>query len=259
MIPDVLAEIADPELSAIWEPLWSIRTERRLWVEVMETQRTCGLDIPEWAIHSSRVASLHIGDGVFRRIDERERVTRHDLKARLEIFCEDAGHEYHHLGMTSADVVDNLAQIRMLESMRWLEEAHQIRLPVMGRYLMRGIKGAVGTQQDQLDLLGSPEACDHLDAAVAAKFGFAGVMDSVGQVYPRSQDLEVLSELVAAVAPRTLAPGRPLLALLHGFMTMAATYAPQQWNEGDVSTSVVRRYCLPGAWRAASAALAPGA
>lgn len=255
MTPDVLCEVADPELVRIWSPIESVIQERRLWVEVMRAQGDLGLDIPEWAIDSSANHVRQVDSATLLRIDDRERVTRHDLKARLEIFCEDAGHEYHHLGMTSADVVDNMAQLKMLRSMQWLWHRHRVKLPAIDRYLMRGIKGAVGTQQDQLDLLGSPGACDALDARVASNLGFPGVMTSTGQVYPRSQDLEVLSEMAVAAAQHRTADGRPLLALLSGFQAMAAAYAGDQWNEGDVSTSVVRRYCLRGAWFALSGAL----
>lgn len=249
MTPDALGELAHPEVAELWSPLHNVKLERRLWVTVMWHQRKLGLDIPLDAIRRS-LRNIAPGPGTLERIDARERITRHDVKARLEIFCEDAGHEYHHLGMTSADVVDNIAQVKMLESMRWVEENLGWRLPAMARYLMRGIKGAVGTQQDQLDLLGSPEACEALDRAVAQRFGFRGVMVSTGQVYPRSQDLEVLSELTAAAVAN--GSKRPLLALLSGFQAMAAAYAADQWNEGDVSTSVVRRYALRGAFFAVS-------
>lgn len=256
MTADQLALEADPALAGVWEPLWTIRAERALWVAVMRAQSRLGIDIPTWAIESSDFFARNIPSDTLQRIDDRERVTRHDLKSRLEIFCEQAGHEYHHLGMTSADVVDNMMQIRMLRSMEWLEQAHGIRLSVMDRYSFRGIKGAVGTQQDQLDLLGSVDSCRDLDRAVAEAFGFTRVMGSVGQVYPRSQDLEVVSELMAAVARRSVRPD--YMALLGGFLQMCAAYSGSQWNEGDVSTSVVRRYCLPSAWFAASAALDPG-
>lgn len=254
-----LADQADPELVTLWAYESQVRWERRLWVTVMEAQADVAphLGIPDWAIRSSRYYATRLPADTVQRINDRERVTRHDVKARLEIFCEQASHEYHHLGMTSADVVDNGMQARMLDSMRWLERAHGIELPAMGRYLLRGIKGAVGTQQDQFDLLGSAEACEELDRRVAGSLGFAGVMISTGQVYPRSQDLEVLSELSVAVAGRGGASS-PFFGVLTGFLAMAAQYGGQQWNEGDVSTSVIRRYCLPGAWFAASAALRKG-
>ncbi len=75
------------------------------------------------------------------------------------------------------------------------------------RYPLRGIKGPVGTQQDQLDLLdGDLERLDLLEAAVARHLGFDHVLANVGQVYPRSLDLDVVSALVqAAAAPSSLA------------------------------------------------------
>ena len=254
-----LADQADPDLVDIWSYPAQVAWERELWTTVMRLQATLGLDIPSWAIRSSDALCdrRHITPEVVRRINDRERITRHDVKARLEVFCEQAGHEYHHLGMTSADVVDNGMQARMLDSMRWLEKQGH-RLPAQDRYLLRGIKGAVGTQQDQLDLLGSEGACIRLDKWLAQELGFPGVMVAVGQVYPRSQDLEVLSELQVAVARVPGASSSPFFALLSGFGAMAAAYAGGQWNEGDVSTSVIRRYCLPGAWFAASAALKQG-
>lgn len=251
-----LADQADPELVALWSYEAQIQWERQLWADVMHHQADLGVSVPDWAKRSSdNVVSRGVQPGEVELIHARERITRHDVKARLEIFCELAGHQYHHLGMTSADVVDNGMQARMLDSMRWLDRSTGRCLPAQQRYLLRGIKGAVGTQQDQLDLLGSEEACWELDLRVATGLGFAGAMTSVGQVYPRSQDLEVLSELQVAVARVPSASGSPFFALLSGFVGMAATYGGQQWNEGDVSTSVIRRYCLPGAWFAASAAL----
>ena len=158
-----------------------------------------------------------------------------------------------------------------------------------GRYPLRGIKGPVGTAQDMLDLLGGPDPAAaklaSLEERVAAHLGFAAVFTSVGQVYPRSLDYDVLSALVQlAAAPSSLAvtirlmagaelategfkPGQVgssamphkmnsrsaeringLLVLLRGYAGMAGELAGAQWNEGDVSDSVVRRVALPDAF-----------
>jgi adenylosuccinate lyase len=159
---------------------------------------------------------------------------------------------------------------------------------LLATYPLRGIKGPVGTQQDQLDLLGDAAALDRLDAAVAHHLGFDAVLTSVGQVYPRSLDLDVVSSLVqAAAGPASLAttvrlmagielategfrPGQVgssamphkmnsrscericgLKVVLTGYQTMVAGIAGDQWNEGDVSCSVVRRVALPDACFAA--------
>ncbi len=48
-------------------------------------------------------------------IAERERVNRHDVKARVEEFSARAGHEHAHKAMTSRDLTENveLLQVRV--------------------------------------------------------------------------------------------------------------------------------------------------
>jgi len=124
-----------------------------------------------------------------------------------------------------------------------------------------------------------------LEAAVAGHLGFDHVLDSVGQVYPRSLDFDALAALVqVAAAPASLAKTIRLMAgqelvtegfragqvgssamphkmntrscervgglavVLRGFLSMVGELAGDQWNEGDVSCSVVRRVALPGAF-----------
>ena len=157
------------------------------------------------------------------------------------------------------------------------------------RYPLRGIKGPVGTAQDMLDLLdGDDEQLARLESSVAGHLGFAKVLSSVGQVYPRSLDADVVSALVqAGSGPSSFAttvrlmagnelvtegfrPGQVgssamphkmnarscervngFLVLLRGYALMTAELAGGQWNEGDVSCSVVRRVALPDAFFAA--------
>ena len=163
---------------------------------------------------------------------------------------------------------------------------------LMDRYPLRGIKGAVGTRLDQLDLLGSTEAVDELERLVAEHLGFSGVLDASGQTYPRSLDLDVVAALVQAVSgPASLATTVRLMAghglvsegfrdgqvgssamphkanarsserigaltaVLNGHLAMAASLAGRQWNEGDVSCSAVRRVMLPDAFCAADGLL----
>lgn len=154
------------------------------------------------------------------------------------------------------------------------------------RYPLRGIKGPMGTAQDMLDLLGGgPQGAAklaELERRVADFLGFALVFSSVGQVYPRSLDHDVVSALVQLGAgPSSLAhtirlmaghelvtegfaPGQVgssamphkmntrscervngLQVVLRGYASMAAELAGAQWNEGDVFCSVVRRVALP--------------
>jgi adenylosuccinate lyase len=168
----------------------------------------------------------------------------------------------------------------LLQAYRRLDE-------LLARYPLRGIKGPVGTQQDMLDLLGDEAMVDRLEASVLVHLGFGSTLTSVGQVYPRSLDLDVVSALVQAVAgPSSLgltirlmaghelategfAPGQVgssamphkmntrsceriggLAVVVRGYLSMVAELAGGQWNEGDVSDSVVRRVALPGAFLA---------
>jgi adenylosuccinate lyase len=156
---------------------------------------------------------------------------------------------------------------------------------LIARYPLRGIKGPVGTQQDQLDLLGDPAKLDQLERTVARHLGFSRTLDNVGQVYPRSLDFDVVSCLVqVASGPANLAKtirlmaGQELategfkegqvgssamphkmnsrscervgglLAILNGHLAMVGALTGDQWNEGDVSCSVVRRVALPDAF-----------
>jgi adenylosuccinate lyase len=159
---------------------------------------------------------------------------------------------------------------------------------LIARYPLRGIKGPVGTAQDQLDLLdGDPAAVAELERRVAAHLGFERVLTSVGQVYPRSLDLDVVTALSQVTAgPSSLAttirlmagnetategfqPGQVgssamphkmntrscervngLAVVVRGHVSMVGELAGDQWNEGDVSDSVVRRVALPGAFLA---------
>ncbi|KZM75845.1 adenylosuccinate lyase [Nocardia terpenica] len=157
---------------------------------------------------------------------------------------------------------------------------------LLGRYPLRGIKGPVGTLQDMLDLLGGDRAkVAALETKIAEYLGFERRFVSVGQVYPRSLDHEVVSTLVQlAAAPASLArtirlmsghelacegfadgqvgssamPHKMnprnceriggLMMVLRGHAAMVGELSGDQWNEGDVSCSVVRRVALPGAF-----------
>jgi adenylosuccinate lyase len=164
---------------------------------------------------------------------------------------------------------------------------------LIARYPVRGLKGAVGTQLDQLTLLaGDSGKVDQLEARVLKHLGFHASLFAVGQVYPRSLDFEVVTALhqigAAAASCATtlrLMAGAGLLTegfqtgqvgssamphkvnarncericgfatILSGYVTMTSGLAGHQWNEGDVSCSVVRRVALPDAFFAIDGAL----
>jgi adenylosuccinate lyase len=158
--------------------------------------------------------------------------------------------------------------------------AHSALTELITRLPLRGIKGPVGTSQDALDAMGKD--FEQLEKSIAEEFGFENTWTSVGQIYPRSVDFEVVSKLLQiASAPSSMATTIRLMAgsglvsegfksgqvgssamphkmnsrsseringmmvLLRGYNTMAADLAGDQWNEGDVSCSVVRRVVIP--------------
>lgn len=329
MIPDVLAQrYASAAMAALWAPEHRIAAERRLWLAVLDAQADLGIDIPDGVITDyARV----IDDIDLASIAQRERVTRHDVKARIEEFNALASHEHIHKGLTSRDLTENVEQMLIRESLllvrdkvvaalarlsalavqyaetpiagrshnvaaqtttlgkrfaTWADEllfSYDRLTDLIERYPLRGIKGPVGTAQDMLDLLdGDATALAALERSVADHLGFARVLDSVGQVYPRSLDYDVVTTLVqvasapsnAATTIRLMAgaelvtegfkPGQVgssamphkmnsrsseringLAVILRGYASMVGELAGDQWNEGDVSCSVVRRVALP--------------
>jgi adenylosuccinate lyase len=314
-------------MTEVWSPERKIVLERQLWLAVLRAQRDLGVDVPAGIVEDYEAVIDRVD---LESIAARERVTRHDVKARIEEFSALAGHEHIHKGMTSRDLTENVEQLQVRSSLllvrtkvlavlgrmarraaeydalvmagrshnvaaqattlgkRFASAADELLVALarlddlVARYPLRGIKGPVGTAADMLDLLGSPAAVAELERRVASHLGFERVLTSVGQVYPRSLDHDVLSALVqVAAAPSSLAktirlmaghelvtegfrPGQVgssamphkmntrsaeringFMVVLRGFASMTAELAGDQWNEGDVSCSVVRRVALP--------------
>ena len=256
-IPNVLAgRYASAELATLWSPEQKVRLERQLWLAVLRAQKDLGIEVPD--------AALADYERVLDQVDlasiaEREKVTRHDVKARIEEFNDLAGHEHVHKGMTSRDLTENVEQLQIrlsLELMRDRAVAVLARLgklageygelvmagrshnvaaqattlgkrfataadellvaygrveELLGRYPLRGIKGPVGTAQDMLDLLGGDAAkLAELEQRIAGHLGFSQAFTSVGQVYPRSLDYEVVTALVQlAAAPSSTGQDDP--------------------------------------------------
>ncbi len=330
-IANVLAgRYASTSLATLWSAEHKIVLERQLWLAVLRAQAAAGIDVPATAVADYERVLEQVD---LESIAARERVTRHDVKARIEEFNALAGHEQVHKGMTSRDLTENVEQLQVLRSLELVRSkvaavlgrlarlaaehtdlvmagrSHNVaaqattlgkrfataadellaafgRLDeLIARYPLRGIKGPVGTAQDMLDLLGSPEKLDELERTVAGHLGFERVLTSVGQVYPRSLDFDVVSTLVQlAASPSSMAKTIRLMAghelvtegfkpgqvgssamphkmntrscervngfavILRGYLSMVGELAGDQWNEGDVSCSVVRRVALPDAF-----------
>jgi adenylosuccinate lyase len=331
-IPNVLANrYASDEMKAIWSPEAKIVQERRLWLAVLRAQAELGVPVPDGVVEDYEAVVENVD---LASIAARERVTRHDVKARIEEFNALAGHEHVHKGMTSRDLTENVEQLQIRQSLE-LVHAHGVAVvarlaeravlyrdivmagrshnvaaqattlgkrfasaaeetmlalirlaELINRYPLRGIKGPMGTAQDMLDLFdGDASRLDALERRVAEFLGFQVVFTSVGQVYPRSLDHDVVSALVQLGAGPSsfahtirlmaghelvtegFAPGQVgssamphkmntrscervngLQVVLRGYASMAAELAGAQWNEGDVFCSVVRRVALPDAF-----------
>jgi len=163
---------------------------------------------------------------------------------------------------------------------------------LINRLPLKGLKGPVGSGQDGISALGSAKDLTKMEETIEKEFGFENTLTSVGQIYPRSIDFEVVSKLLQiAAAPSSMATTIRLMAgsglasegfktgqvgssamphkmnsrsseringmmvLLRGYTTMAADLAGDQWNEGDVSCSVVRRVVIPDSFYVADGLL----
>ena len=323
---------ASSAMRKIFAPEAKIIAERKLWISVVRAQAKLGYETSDSVIADYEKVLNNVD---LASIDAREKITRHDVKARIEEFNSLAGHEAIHAGMTSRDLTENIEALQIRNGLRLVGDktiallarlgeraAEYADQPIAGRshnvpaqittlgkrfassaeellfayerltsllerFPIRGIKGPVGTAQDSIDLLGSAKVHQQLEAMIAEDLGFDRVMDSVGQIYPRSFDYDVVSTLVQiAAAPSSLATSIRLMAgaelvtegfkagqvgssamphkmntrscervngltvLLRGYASMAGEMAGGQWNEGDVSCSVVRRVAIPDAFYA---------
>ncbi len=333
-LENVLAtRYATNAMTAIWSRRGKVVLERQLWIAVLRAQHELGVAVPDGVIEAYEAAVDQVD---LESIDARDRITRHDVKARIEEFSALAGHEHIHKGMTSRDLTENVEQLQVRRSLELVRDrtvavlhrmgvlaAEHSDLAIVGRshnvpaqvttlgkriataaeellvafhrlesliagYPLRGMKGPVGTQQDLADLFeGDATKVRELESRIALHLGFAETFDSVGQVYPRSLDFDVVSALVQlAAGPSNLATTIRLMAgenlvtegfvagqvgssamphkmnarscervngfvsILRGHLTMVSGLVGNQWNEGDVSCSVVRRVALPDAFLA---------
>ena len=114
-VPNVLASrYASSTLRTVWSPRGRIVAEREFWVAVLQAQSDLGVPTPDGVIDDYRAV---IGSIDLESIRERERITRHDVKARIEEFCALAGHEHIHKGLTSRDLTENVEQMLVRQSL----------------------------------------------------------------------------------------------------------------------------------------------
>ena len=318
-------------MNDIWSAEGRIVLEREYWIAVMKAQKDLGLEISAEAIAAYEGVKDQVN---VASIMARERVTRHDVKARIEEFNDLSGFQEIHKGLTSRDLTENVEQLQVFRGLLVIREkcvatlrrmreraeqwdevvltarTHNVAAQpttlgkriamfgeellsgfgaledVIGSYAVRGLKGAVGTQMDQLSLFdGDAGKVAELEKRVVKHLGIPEQWSNVGQVYPRSLDLRVVSILTELAsgpssfcktlrlmagnetASEGFAPGQTgssamphkmnsrscervngFHTILKGYLAMAAGLAGDQWNEGDVSCSVVRRVMLPDAF-----------
>lgn len=331
-IPNVLASrYASTDMASLLSPTHKIVLERQLWIAVLRAQKDLGIDVPDGVIEAYESVINNVD---LQSIADREKISRHDVKARIEEFSDLAGHEHIHKGMTSRDLTENVEQLQILGSLelmrvkaiataavmaelavrynevaltgrshnvaaqtttlgkRFASGADELLVAIarlddlIARYPLRGIKGPVGTAQDMLDLLDGDESkLADLESRIATHLGFKNVFTSVGQIYPRSLDYDTVTALVQLSAgPSSLATTIRLMAglelvtegfkegqvgssamphkmntrscervngfavILRGYASMVGELSGNQWNEGDVFCSVVRRVALPDAF-----------
>lgn len=237
---DLLADTGKLRDIWSWRGKWSIA--REIWQSVLQHQLSMGaLDNLIKDRGFDPMIPYRATRSILRedRVKSREMVTRHDVKAHIDEWNAQAGYELLHIGLTSADVVDNVALVQMLRTMNLLQRFSGFE---PWRPPFRGLKGAIGTQQDLLDIMGTVERVQKLEDRVGFDLGWSTPQETLintGQVYPRSIDLQWASYL------HRWCYNEPWQSLSSGFLAMITAYSGSQWNEGDVSTSVVRRVALP--------------
>ena len=258
---DVKARIEEFNALAGHEVIHAGMTSRDLTENIEAFQIRNGLEI----VHSKVVALLaRLGERAVQYADQPIAGRSHNVPAQITT-----------LGKRFASAAEELLF------------AYERLVALQDRYPMRGIKGPVGTAQDSIDLLGSSKAHLTLENAIAKELGFKKVLDSTGQIYPRSFDYDVVTTLVQiASSPSSLATSIRLMAgaelvtegfkagqvgssamphkmntrscervnglavVLRGQASMVGELSGDQWNEGDVACSVVRRVALPDAFYA---------
>jgi adenylosuccinate lyase len=258
---DVMARIEEFNTLAGHQAIHAGMTSRDLTENIEALQVKSGLKI----VHDKTIALLaRLGEQAAKYADQPIAGRSHNAPAQITT-----------LGKRFASAAEELLF------------AYERLVGLQSRYPMRGIKGPVGTAQDSIDLLGSSQAHLDLESAIAKELDFNNILDSTGQIYPRSFDFDVVTTLVQiAASPSSLATSIRLMAgaelvtegfkagqvgssamphkmntrscervnglsvVLRGYASMVSELSGDQWNEGDVSCSVVRRVALPDAFYA---------
>ena len=238
-------------MAGLWSAEHKIVLERRLWLAVLRAQPELGVDVPDGVVADYEAVVDQVD---LASIAARERVTRHDVKARIEEFSDLAGHEHIHKGMTSRDLTENVEQLQVRDALVLVRGRMLATLALLAELAdstpRPSSPGAATTCRPRPppSASGSPtparscwwrcgastssspatrcaasrarsapsRTCSTCSARptpspawrrpCASHLGFKASLDNVGQVYPRSLDLDVVSALVQAAAG-TVEPG----------------------------------------------------
>ncbi|MBF0280744.1 MAG: adenylosuccinate lyase [SAR324 cluster bacterium] len=134
-IPDVLAQrYASPAMCEIWSATGRFKLERELWIAVLKAQQELGVEISTETIADYERVKDQVD---LESIEQRERILRHDVKARIEEFCDLAGHEQIHKGMTSRDLTDNVEQLQILRSLKLIRIKYVAALHSLSQWAKR--------------------------------------------------------------------------------------------------------------------------
>src|SRR5690606_33600081 len=140
-IPNVLAaRYASEDMQRLWSPENKVVLERRLWLAVLEAQKELGVPVPDAALAAYRAVLDRVD---LASIDQRESRTRHDVKARIEEFCELAGYELIHRGMTSRDLTENVEQLQVRDALVLVRARAASALARLGELAARHAETAI--------------------------------------------------------------------------------------------------------------------
>jgi len=190
MIPNVLAgRYASTSMAQVWSPTNKIVLERQLWIAVLQAQKDLGIEVPNGVIEAYEAVVENVD---LSSIAQREKVSRHDVKARIEEFCELAGHEHIHKGMTSRDLTENVEQLQVLAGLKLIRTKAVATAGVLAelavRYTDVALTGRSHNVAAQTTTLGKrfASAADELLVAIArlddliARYPLRGIKGPVG-------------------------------------------------------------------------------
>jgi len=187
-------------MAELWSPAGKVILERQLWIAVLTAQRELGIDVPDGVIEAYESVVDQVDLDAIR---DRERVSRHDVKARIEEFNALAGHEHVHKGMTSRDLTENVEQLQVRRALEIIRDKAVATLSRLAR---------LAAEYDELVITGR----SHNVPAQATTLGkrFASAADELLVAYGRLNDLLVRYPLRGIKGP--VGTSQDMLDLLDG-------------------------------------------